>query len=135
MPLFIFLSVVLLIWLLVRSIQAKDQLAELESRLTQLHYELERLKLEKKSASEPKPPQPPPLPQPGLESFQGQPTTPVSVPFSEPAPLPPLLAPLPQPQIPPPPVAARAPARPAIRLGRFLGVKRLAWLGVRVVFL
>src|SRR5437016_9035357 len=110
MPFFIFLILVLLVWLLVRSVQAKDQLAELESRLTQLHYELERLKLEKKSASEPNPVQPPPLPQPVLESFQAQPTTPVSVPVSEPAPSPPLIPPLPQPKIPPPPLAARTPA-------------------------
>src|SRR5436190_23447172 len=92
MPFFTLLILVLVIWLLIRSLQAKDQIAEVESRLTQLQYELERLKSERKSPAAAKAEQPPTEVREHMPSQAPAAPTPEPV-IAMPPPIPPILEP------------------------------------------
>src|SRR5438045_626917 len=132
--LFIFILLILVGWLAIRSVQTKDQLAELESRLRQFQYQIERLKHETQPASPPRA-EPPHSDAPVPEPIQ--PLTSV----------PPVIPTQPQPIQIPQPLAPRAfhpqaapPVRPkpkpsTINWEKFLGVKLFAWVGGLALFL
>ena len=140
-PFLIFIVLVLVAWLFVKWVQANDRMSELESRLTQFQFEIERLKKRTvEPAAECK--APPPFPVVPLEALSAQPVVeaPTSTDLS--FPLPPVIprrqaVAMPQTMVPPSaaePLLSR-PSTPAINWENFLGVKLFAWVGGLALFL
>ena len=121
----------LAIWLIIRALRARDELAELGRRVDSLEFQIAQLRTKPESARTVTParePQKIPVPFPALKP---QPAA-IFPPVIQPQVAPVINAPSPSLPPPPPPFVA---AKPAVNWEHLMGVKGLAWIGGFTFFL